>query len=58
MGGSTKSSTSSGASSTVGNPGINARMTPVSIRRIALGILSRVSATATDAMTISSNISV
>jgi hypothetical protein len=33
-------------------------MTPVSIRRIALGILSRVSATATDAITISSNISV
>src|SRR5262250_1963570 len=54
-GGSTSSSTSSGASSTAGRPGTSASATPVSTSRIELGILSRAAATATAATTNSSS---
>src|ERR1700730_1506771 len=54
-GGSTRSNTSSGASSTLGKPGTSAKPTPVSTRRIAGGILRRMAMTATAATTTSSN---
>src|SRR2546428_2889056 len=54
-GGSTRSSTSSGASSTVGRPGTSASATPVSTSGIAGGILSRAATTATAATTTSSS---
>ncbi len=53
-GGKTSSSTTSGASSTAGRPGMSARMTPVSTNRMASGILSRAATTATAATTPSS----
>ena len=49
-GGSTSSSTSSGASSTAGRPGISASTTPVSTSRMAGGIFSRAATTATAAI--------
>src|SRR5437764_8461514 len=58
IGGSTSSSTNSGASSTLGNPGINPRMMPVITSRIAPGTLSRASTMATAAITVSSSIKV
>src|SRR5262245_58459551 len=56
MGGNTRSRTSSGASSTVGNPGASAKTTPVRTKRMAGGTLRRVATSATAATTTSSNI--
>src|SRR4051812_25124800 len=53
-GGSTRSSTSSGASSTDGSPGMSARITPAMTSRIAGGISRRAAPTATPATTASS----
>ena len=53
-GGSTTSSTSSGASFSVGRPGISARITPAITSRIAAGTLRRPAAKATAAATASS----
>src|SRR5262245_34517687 len=54
-GGNTRSRTSSGASSTVGNPGTSAKTTPVRTKRMAGGILRRAATSATAATTTSSN---
>src|SRR5262245_8780160 len=54
-GGNTRSRTSSGASSTVGNPGTSAKTTPVRTKRMAGGILRRAATSATTATTTSSN---
>src|ERR1700686_1202554 len=51
-GGSTRSKTNSGASSTVGRPGMSASTTPVITSRMAGGIFSRSATTATAAITI------
>ena len=56
-GGKIRSSTSSGASSTVGSPGISAITTPVSTSRMDGGTLSRLAMTATAATTASSTTS-
>src|SRR5580704_7477446 len=53
IGGNTSSKTNSGASSTVGRPGISASTMPVSTNRMAGGIFSRAATTATAASTTS-----
>src|SRR4029078_2602918 len=57
MGGNTRSSTSSGASSTGGRPGTIARRIPVRTKRMAGGRLSRFAMTAVGATTASSKTS-
>src|SRR5437879_6131118 len=54
IGGNTTSNTNCGANGTVGKPGIRARTTPVTTRRMAGGIASRAAMTATAAITTSS----
>ena len=53
-GGRTMSSTSSGANSTDGRPGMSARRTPMTTSRIAEGVLRRAARTAAAATTTSS----